>query len=159
MIGSSSDVEEVAAIPPQVLVSHRMADSTLGIQACSAVINWSVSLWDHLLPEERFAWQSCSFFLLSDMRWHGKGLPMWSRAQERASKPEEAESERTASFSSDHSNADCEADVGDTASQSRLRQHSLKHSLIHSAGVPNPLFSSKQTALGNFRGRDMSQLG
>ena len=48
------------------------------------------------------------------MRWYSRALPMWTQAQQRILEPpqeETAESERAASFNSDHSVADSEIDV------------------------------------------------
>ena len=67
--------------------------------------------WWHLHPQERFAWQCCSFYLRSDMRWYSKALPMWTLAQQRLLEHLEEETPETASFQSDHSMADSEIDV------------------------------------------------
>ena len=115
LLESSSDIEEIELAPQAQTPPARMADSVSGIQACSALADWTSLFWQHLYPQERMAWQACSFFLRSDLRWHGKHLPMWNQDQlhalEHASHAEPAESEGTASFSTDHSIADSEIDA------------------------------------------------
>ena len=115
LLERSSDIEEIELTPQAQHPPARMADSVSGVQACSALADWTSSFWRRLHPPERMAWQACSFFLRSDLRWHSKHLPMWDPDQllalERASHPEPAESEGTESFSTDHSIADSEIDA------------------------------------------------
>ena len=98
---SSSDVEEVTPAPQPQAARTRMANSIAGIQTCSALSAWTPMFWHHLLPEERTAWQGCSYFIRSDCRLYCRALPVWSKAQHRILDPPIA----------DHSIPDSEIDT------------------------------------------------
>ena len=58
LLESSSDIEEIELTPQAQHPPARMADSVSGIQACSALADWTSSFWLHLHPPERMAWQA-----------------------------------------------------------------------------------------------------